>query len=38
MGVDRRPHLTTAFVVVAVLLGSLWAGGLAGPRAAPPVS
>ena len=36
MGVDRRPHLTTAFVVVAVLLGSLWAGGLAVPAAGGP--
>ena len=36
MGVNRRPHLTTAFVVVAVLLGSLWAGGLAVPAAGGP--
>ncbi|HEU4897506.1 MAG TPA: hypothetical protein VFX88_08020 [Actinomycetota bacterium] len=33
---NRRPHLTTAFVVVAVLLGSLWAGGLAVPAAGGP--
>ncbi|HET7518687.1 MAG TPA: hypothetical protein VFN05_13540, partial [Actinomycetes bacterium] len=36
MGGNRRPHLTTAFVVVAVLLGSLWAGGLAVPAAGGP--
>jgi hypothetical protein len=36
MGVNRRPHLTTALVVLAVLLGSLWAGGLAGPAAGGP--
>jgi hypothetical protein len=36
MGVNRRPHLTTAIVVLAVLLGSLWAGGLAVPAAGRP--
>ena len=36
MGVNRRPHLTTAIVVLAVLLGSLWAGGLAVPAAGGP--
>ena len=37
MGVNRRPHLTTAFIeFVAVLLGSLWAGGLAVPAAGSP--
>ena len=36
MGVNRRPHLTTALVVLAVLLGSLWAGGLAVPAAGGP--
>jgi hypothetical protein len=35
MGVNRRPHLTTAIVVLAVL-GSLWAGGLAVPAAGGP--
>jgi hypothetical protein len=36
MGGNRRPHLTTALVVLAVLLGSLWAGGLAVPAAGGP--
>jgi hypothetical protein len=36
MGVNRRPHLTTVIVVLAVLLGSLWAGGLAVPAAGGP--
>jgi hypothetical protein len=36
MGVSRRPHLTTAIVVLAVLCGSLWAGGLAAPAAGGP--
>jgi hypothetical protein len=36
MGVNRRPHLTTAIVVLAVLCGSLWAGGLAVPAAGGP--
>jgi hypothetical protein len=36
MGVNRRPPLTTAIVVLAVLLGSLWAGGLAVPAAGGP--
>ena len=36
MGVNRRPHLTTALVVLALLLGSLWAGGLAVPAAGGP--
>jgi hypothetical protein len=36
MGVNRRPHLTTAIVVLAVLLGSLWAGGLVVPAAGGP--
>ena len=36
MGVNRRPHLTTAIVVLVVLLGSLWAGGLVVPAAGGP--
>jgi hypothetical protein len=36
MGADRRPHLTTAIVVRALLLGSLWAGGQAVPAAGAP--
>jgi hypothetical protein len=36
MGVNRRPHLTTTIMVLAVLLGSLWAGGLAVPVAGGP--
>jgi hypothetical protein len=36
MGVNRRPHLTTAIVVLALLLGSLWAGGQAVPAAGGP--
>jgi hypothetical protein len=34
MGVNRRPHLITALVVLAMLLGSLWAGALAAGTSA----
>ena len=33
MGVNRRRLATTGLVVLAVLLGSLWAGGMAAPAA-----
>jgi hypothetical protein len=33
MGVNRRRHATTGLVVLALLLGSLWAGGMAVPAA-----
>jgi hypothetical protein len=33
MSVNRRRHATTGLVVLALLLGSLWAGGMAAPAA-----
>ena len=37
MRVQRQAHATTAFVVLAILLGSLWAGVLGASGPGPPV-
>jgi hypothetical protein len=38
MWARRQEHATTGLVVLAVLLGSLWAGGLAAPAAGDPAT